>query len=195
VGRGVVPPVAGHPVVEVRRHVAARGIVLPSDPKLVFGVLTRAAGFVGYVVDMTVGNRLSGSGSALWAEVLAVARTGGLVRFELDAQDVGGYFWAKHGFDLSFPKRDAVTLVAHMASRGKLLARAGAPVPGELREWLAHPDAASWVAKNGVRALLNHLPTSPVPRLDDDGAPMPGRTSPMAAALLVGSRWTGHQTL
>jgi len=139
--RGAVPPVTGQPVLNVRRYDGALGVALPDEPKLMFGVLDAPAGPTGFVVDMTIGESLRGTGSALWVQVRSAARAAGLVGIDLEAEGIGGYFWAKHGFELSRPRRDAAPMLAHMAKRAGLLAQLNHPVSAQLAAWFTQPGA------------------------------------------------------
>jgi hypothetical protein len=192
VGRAIVPPVHGRPKLSLRRSTAPRGSSV--DSKLEFAIADDGPELYGFVIDMTVGTHSQGTGSAIWTEVVAAARDTGLRRVDLEAKEVGGWFWAKHGFELSHPQRDAASLMEHAAARLELLRDVGWLVAG-WTEWFANPAVRTCVEANGLQALLAQLPREPVPAFDYEGHELPDRETPFVAMLLTGSRWSGTLAL
>lgn len=190
-------PCQGHPVIEIGWPGGGRSVRLPMEPWIVVGIVPPEANprglMMGYVIDMRVGVQLAGAGTELWSAVVRAAQTAGVRGFGLDAQDTGGWFWVKQGFDLASPERDAPSVVDHLRERAEALVAFGAPIVNLTRS-LSHPGINGWVAQNGLQQLRQQIPAIEVPRLDDDLAPT-DTMGMLPAVLFNESRWSGWLAL
>ena len=106
----------------------------------------------------------------------------------LDANiDVGGYAWARAGFDFNLPD-EARPVLQHGINK---LERDGVEVPEQLRTMLAAAEKYDY-AGTAERAAL---PTPPTAFEISNIGHTPGATTWPGKALMLGSSWSGSKTL
>lgn len=191
VGRSGAPPTPGWASFDLscRRNAVAHSS--HDDPRLAVAIGRVGGRGCAFVHDMQVGARHAGFGSRWWADVHSALELSGVSRVRLNAQEVGGYFWAKHGFEIK--PSDIPGVLRHAAEKCSTLDGQTPTFP--YGEWARHLRRKPVVhSLHTMQDIWAHLPAVALPSLTFEGALDP-TLRPLRATLLTDSRWEGRLDL
>jgi hypothetical protein len=179
------------PGLMIRRFPEAQGNESSDDARTFVRIIPKDPGSLqAYVGAFEAFESPRGTATRIWEAFRDAAPGHGITGFQLEARDIGGWFWAKQGFDFVRPHVEARDLATHLEARAAQLAGIGYPMPDDFTESLSNGHARASLAAHGLQKFREQIPTLRIPRISPGGQPTTEFVS-AEATLIVDSNWHG----